>query len=266
VFQSINNGVAWTAYDSGLTNLHVRALAASGVMLFAGTAGGVFRSLDSAAHWIAVDSGLTDTGMQVLAVVRGTVFAGTGTGIYLSTDSGSHWRTRDSLLTNLDVRAFTVRDSTIFAGTFGGGVFMSHDTFPAWTAANSGLKNLNVQSLSVTGTTLFAGTQNGAVWTRPLAEMTFPGRVVRMPFAASSGYEVTIRNNSFLSYTVPVASRLSLRIFDVRGRLVEIIVNKWQPAGTFIVPLSPGHFSSGNYIVDFNAGGFHIERRFAIVR
>jgi hypothetical protein len=77
---------------------------------------------------------------------------------------------------------------------------------------------------------------------------------------------VAIRNNSFLSYTVPAASRLSIRIFDVRGRLAGIIVNKWQPAGTYVAPLSPGHLSSGNYIVDFNAGSFHVERRFAIAR
>jgi hypothetical protein len=267
VFLSTNHGANWTKADSGLTNQHVRALAVSGGMLFAGTAGGVFRSLDTAAGWTAVNTGLNDTGVQALAVVRGTLFAGTGTGIYLSTDSGSHWILRDSLLTDLDVRAFAaVGDSTIFAGTFGGGVFVSRDTFPSWTAVNPGLKNLNVQSLSATGTMLFAGTRNGAVWARPLSEMARPNRVIRNPFMASSRYEVAIRNNRVLIYTLPKATRLSIRIFDIRGRLVDMIAQTWQSAGTYNAPLPVGNFSSGNYIVDFNAGGYRVERRFAITR
>jgi hypothetical protein len=266
VFLSTNHGANWTKADSGLTNQHVRALAVSGGMLFAGTAGGVFRSLDTAAGWTAVNTGLNDTGVQALAVVRGTLFAGTGTGIYLSADSGSHWSLRDSLLTDLDIRAFAIHDSTIFAGTFGGGVFVSRDPFPNWTPVNPGLKNLHVQSLSATGTMLFAGTQNGAVWARSLSEMSRPGRVMWNPFMVSSRYEVTIRNNRVLIYTIPKAARLSIRIFDVRGRLVDMIINKWQPAGTYTALLPAGHFSSGNYIVDFNADGCRVERRFAITR
>jgi hypothetical protein len=43
VFRSSNNGISWTAVNTGLTNTTVWALAISGMDLFAGTEGGVWR-------------------------------------------------------------------------------------------------------------------------------------------------------------------------------------------------------------------------------
>ncbi len=48
VYRSTNSGGSWTAVDSGLTNMWVRALAVSGTNIFAGTYGnGVFLSTNN---------------------------------------------------------------------------------------------------------------------------------------------------------------------------------------------------------------------------
>ena len=268
MFVSINHGVSWTEADSGLTNKHVRAFAAAGRTLFAGTAGGVFRTGDSSAGWAAVNTGLVDTGVLALAVVKGKVFAGTPSGIYMSADSGLRWNPRDSGLNNVDIRCLaSAGDSVIFAGAFGGGVVASVDTFGFWVAVNTGLKNLNVQSLSATSSTLFAGTQNGAVWVQSLAGLVIPGRVAWKPLTLARRFEVAVRSGGVLEYVLPENVRVSVRIFDFRGRLVRDVVNEWQSAGRYVAPLAVrGLVAAGNYVLDFNAGSYRADRRFVVVR
>jgi hypothetical protein len=209
--------------------------------------------------------------VRALTVVAGTVVAGTGTGIYLSTDSGAHWKAMDAGLPAgqqaRDVRGLAAHgDSEVFAGVFGGGVYLSVPPFTGWTAMNAGLKNLNIQSVSATDSLLFAGTQNGAVWSRPLSQLAIPGRVTRGTGAPQVRRGmVALKGNSVL-YSVPYATRLSVRIFDVSGRLADVVVDKWQAAGNYVAPLPAGRLPSGIYLLDFNAGGYRIARRFTIVR
>src|SRR5258707_3870270 len=59
-FRSTDNGITWTAIDSGITNLSVRAMAVSGSNLFAGTESGVFLSTNNGTSWTEVNTGLTN--------------------------------------------------------------------------------------------------------------------------------------------------------------------------------------------------------------
>ena len=85
VILSTNNGVTWSAVNTGLKNTDITALAASGTSIFAGTSGGVFLSIDNGLSWSAVDSGLTNTNIRALAVSGVNLFAGTPGGIFYST-------------------------------------------------------------------------------------------------------------------------------------------------------------------------------------
>jgi hypothetical protein len=174
----------WVKTDGPYGGGHIRALAASGPNLIAGTLGGVFRSPNNGISWTAVDSGLTNT--DAFAVSGSNLFAGTrGSGVFLSTDNGTDWTAVNSGLTNSDVRALVVSPASggtgpmgasgtnLFAGTNGGGVFLSTNGGTDWTAVNTGLTDTVIQALVVSpasggtgpmgasGTNLFAGTSKG---------------------------------------------------------------------------------------------------------
>ena len=189
IFLSTNNGANWTAVDSGLTDLHVRALAISGTNLFAGTdRGGVYRSTNDGTTWAAVNSGLPkdmyDTTMYVsvsaFAIApNGTeipsLFAGTsGHGIFLSTDNGTSWtavndglpRTGDLMNMYNTVTSFAVSPNEdggadLFVGTlYTGGIFLSTNNGTSWIPA--GLRDSAITALAVSsnkegGTNLYAG-------------------------------------------------------------------------------------------------------------
>jgi hypothetical protein len=192
VFLSTDNGMSWTAVNTGLTQHgstpSVRALAVSGSNLFAGTyGGGVFLSTNNGTSWTAVNTGLTNTYVRALAVspagggTGGTnLFAGTyGGGVFLSTNNGASWTPVNAGLTNTDVLALAVSGTNLFAGT-SNGVFLSTDNGTSWAAVNSGLTYTSILCLAISGTNLFAGTyggvflstNNGTSWTAVNAGLT----------------------------------------------------------------------------------------------
>src|SRR5882672_8243150 len=91
VYRSTDNGVSWTAVNSGLTDTNITSLAVIGTNLFAGTSRGVFRSTDNGTSWTAASTGLQDTSIYALAVIDTNLFAGNKYGVYRSTDNGASW-------------------------------------------------------------------------------------------------------------------------------------------------------------------------------
>lgn len=85
VYRSTNNGISWTAVDSGLPYGFVYSFAVSNTNLFAGTSGGVFLSTNSGTNWTAVNTGLPNNEEVTSLAVSGTnLFAGTyGSGVWM---------------------------------------------------------------------------------------------------------------------------------------------------------------------------------------
>ena len=163
VFLSSDDGISWTAVNTGLTNTYVTALAASGTNLFAGTAvtgvDGVFLSTDNGTSWTPVNNGLTNTFVDVLAVFSTNLFAGTYGGVFLSTNNGTNWTPAG--LTFDYPQALAVSGTNLFAGTSSHGVFLSTNNGTSWIEVNTGLTNTYVHALAVSGASLFAGTNGG---------------------------------------------------------------------------------------------------------
>ncbi len=170
VYLSANNGISWSAVDSGMPYIDVVSLAVSGSNIFAGVGnpvtyigGGVYLSTNNGNSWVAVDSGLpANTYVNVLAVSRNNIFAGTNSGVYLSTNNGSKWTTVNSGLTDTLITSFVVKDTNIFVGTQGG-VYLSSDSGKSWTLKNNGFDFManSIWSLALSGDTIYAGTSWG---------------------------------------------------------------------------------------------------------
>ncbi|MCI0449356.1 MAG: T9SS type A sorting domain-containing protein [Chlorobi bacterium] len=202
VFLTINNGVNWTAVNSGLSNNEIRSLTTLGILLFAGTSNGVSRSTNNGTNWIG--AGLTNeivyslkySNGYLLAGIFGDIyrssnfgtnwtvtaptgnltyaftdigpflFAGTeGDGVFRSTNNGTNWLTVNS---GLPFAAFVLslvfNDSIIFAGTFYDGVFRSNNLGANWIEVNSGLTHRDVYAFAVYESNLFAATYFGGVF------------------------------------------------------------------------------------------------------
>jgi len=102
---------------------------------------GVYKKTASA-DWTAINTGLSNLNVKALAIKldASRLFAGTdGGGVFYG--DGSSWAAcanTDSGMSNLHVRSLTVSGSTLYAGTTGG-VFVSIDGCTTWAAMNAGL-------------------------------------------------------------------------------------------------------------------------------
>jgi hypothetical protein len=283
-YRSLDNGLSWTRADSGLphgskSSSFVGA-SPDGTNLFVSMYGGLFRSSDNGVSWTSItatNSGLPsslDEAESFAVQADGTgdtiLFLGTYTPnhVFHSSNNGANWTEADSGVdTTGFVSCFAVSGSTIFAGIVGGtigGVYQSSNYGANWTAVNTGLTGMNISSLVVFGDYLFLA--NGWVFRRPLSEMSQSTVVKARNSSISHTFSVHIDKNRVVQYALPKESIVSIRVFDVRGRMVLSEINSRQAAGAYSRPLRLEGLSAGYHMMDFRAGNFNMRQGFTVVR
>ena len=69
-----------------------------------------------------------------------------------------------------------------------------------------------------------------------------------------------------IAFSVPVAGRVSLRLFDLAGRIVQTLVDREMPAGSHSVPVDVSRLRAGAYFYQLRARGGMAGRKLLIVR
>ena len=272
VFLSTNRGAIWTPVDSGLTERSIRCLATSGTDIFAGTGSGVFVSRDTGASWTSASVGLTDTTVLCLAASGGNLFAGTDeAGVFRSTDGGGSWKPASTGLTDLNILCLAASGKYVFAGVWGADrLFLSENNGDTWARVDTGLARYPLHSLHFSGTDLFAGMRGGGVWRRPLSEMitSVPLSSGEVPsgFTLEQNFPNPFNPGTTIRFSLPHKTGASLRVFDLLGREVALLVDQEMAAGTYKVPFDGKHLSSGVYYYRLQAGEYMQIRKFLLLR
>ncbi len=283
-YLSTDRGTSWTHSDLGLSGT-LNAFLVYGKDLFAGTGGGLFLSTDDGASWAESDSGLPFSSfVSSLAACGTNLFAGImlpvfppANVVYSSSNSGRNWARADSgFLGSFTVSTFAVYGTNLFAGVAdhfhppGGGVYVSSNNGTSWTAVNTGLPPKEaVLSLTVSGTSLFAGTYDG-VWRRPLSEMVtgigISSTEVPGKFKLEQNYPNPFNPGTTIRFELPVASHVSLSVFDILGREVSVLVNERMEAGVHGVRFEAHDLASGVYLYRLQAGSFVNTKKSVILK
>lgn len=177
LFRSTDRGGCWTAFNEGLQNLYVTALAvdpsAPGTV-YAGTTFGLFKSTDRAERWVASDQGMTTGTPPVRPSVSTiaidpmrptTLYVGTYLGVFKSADGGKSWTKMNQGLTTLYVQSLVLdptQPDVLYAGT-NGGIYKSTDGAQQW-AAIAPARRWAIRQLAVNPeapATVFAATETG---------------------------------------------------------------------------------------------------------
>lgn len=75
-------------------------------------------------------------------------------------------------------------------------------------------------------------------------------------FAVVRSYPNPFNPDTMIEFSIPIEDHVSLRVFDLLGREVALLVDEVQPAGTIVkVPFSPDGLSSGTYILQMRYRG-----------
>ncbi len=274
IFVSSDNGVTWSATNTGLTNLYVRTLLVYGNYLYAGTWGdGVFFSNDNGNSWIQLNSGLTNLNIYQFAVKGTTLYMGNDAGIFTSTDNGVDWVSSDSGMTTSFIRSFEVIDPKILVGTSGEGIFLSVDNGASWAPVDSGLTEPFIYCFANIGSSVFAGSWNGEIWIRSVNEIlktmkkTTAAQPVPQNYALNQNYPNPFNPSTVISYSVPQKSAVTLKVYDALGRLVSTLIDgEVKPTGNYNVSFNASNISSGIYFYQLITNNFVSTKKMILMK
>lgn len=249
IYESLDNGSTWTEASSGIpVDARITSIVASGNAILAGSASkGVFKTTNGGTNWTAINSGLTDTRISQVAVLGTRLFAVTLTGVFISDNSGTSWATDNSGLEN--VNCFVVVNDRLFAGTDDNGVYLSVDSGVTWNSFSSGIPaNTRIWSLAVSSDGIFAGTSSGVWVTASPTKVVVEGEIsVPSAFSLKQNFPNPFNATTIISFSIPHASAVSLKVFNSLGQEVESLINRKLDPGNYYIWWNGDKFSSGIY-------------------
>ncbi len=85
-------------------------------------------------------------------------------------------------------------------------------------------------------------------------------------FTLAQKYPNPFNPTTLITYQLPVASEVSLKIYDALGREVATLVNGRQEAGLYTQPFNAANLSSGIYFYRLQAGNFVATKKMMLVK
>lgn len=239
---------------------------------YIGTNGsGSYVSSDSGSTWKKVSSdGLIGEGILLSCYQAfGDKLFLAANYIYCSTDSGSSWQLlQRSPWAPHDLAA---KDGLLFAaGSFG--VSVSSDSGKTWRTINEGFIENHwwCNAIVATNKYLVAAIQSEGIWIRPFSELTGIDKthdITNRRFSLSQNYPNPFNPETTISFNIPKRSNVTIRIYDIRGNLVQTLVNNENKSkGQYFVTWNASNISSGVYFYQITTDGFQQVRKMLLIK
>jgi hypothetical protein len=164
-----------------------------------------------------------------------------------------------------------VYGSTIFASAYSNGVFVSNDNGGSWLDANQGFgTSRTIRCLGVLGTDLFAGFYGYSVKRRLLSEMVTEveqfSDIQSYQFELSQNHPNPFNPSTRIQYQISSNSQVSLKVYDVLGKEVAILIDEYKTAGKYEVEFDASLLSSGVYFYKLQSGNFINVRKMILIQ
>jgi photosystem II stability/assembly factor-like uncharacterized protein len=85
-------------------------------------------------------------------------------------------------------------------------------------------------------------------------------------FSLMQNYPNPFNPGTVIRYQLPVASQISIKVFNVLGNEIATLVNDYKPAGNYNVDFNAANLSSGVYFYSLTAGSFTETKKFILLR
>ncbi len=85
-------------------------------------------------------------------------------------------------------------------------------------------------------------------------------------FVLSQNYPNPFNPTTVISYQVPLASHVVIKVYDMLGREVTTLVNERKPAGSYQVPFDAHLMPSGVYFYSLQSGSFKETKKMELIK
>lgn len=277
VFLSTNNGSSWRAVNVGLS-CPIISLAVDGTNLFAGVLGnGAFQSTDCGSTWYDFGDGLpVSSWVDALTIKHGYIFSGTRAGGVFRRPLS------EALPVELDGFCGSCTGSTIelrwktATEINNYGFEVQKRTSDQWRAIGfvrgAGTSNSPRQYVFVDGC------PSGGISSYRLKQMDRDGKScysqsisvrlsgVLKEVSLGQNYPNPFNSTTFVSFDLPEASLVSLKIYDCIGREVTTLLKGDLPAGQYQQRFDADRLASGLYFYRLTVGARSLIRTMLLVK
>lgn len=290
-FQSGDNGDTWVPL-TGHGHAHPHGFAwttESGagwpptVRFYLAGDAGVTWTNDHGLSWVADGEGLPTATVNDLLVEEVEVtglpdkaegytfdFAATDAGLYFRTGDQGTW---ESILPGpIRKVRFAVGSVSyyghVYALTGDGrllGCAIGEDGVDAWVDWSASLGDVEITDFGLLFTFLAVGTREHGVFTKSWLQAS------QADLPAPRGLDLRVAPNPFnpattISFTAPAAGPARLAVYDLQGRLVEVLLEREVAAGPVQREWRPGGRASGVFVARLECGGVVATSRLVLVR
>jgi hypothetical protein len=85
-------------------------------------------------------------------------------------------------------------------------------------------------------------------------------------FRLNQNYPNPFNPTTKITYTIPTASKVTLKIFNLLGQLVATLVDEQQDANTYVKEFDASRLASGTYFYQINAGNFNSTKKMILIK
>jgi len=85
-------------------------------------------------------------------------------------------------------------------------------------------------------------------------------------FELSQNYPNPFNPNTIIKYALPQDGNVTLRIYDILGKEVAVLVNDFQKAGNYNINFDAHRLSSGVYIYKLESGNFAESKKLTLIK
>jgi hypothetical protein len=101
---------------------------------------------------------------------------------------------------------------------------------------------------------------------KPKAPTAVGGAPVPLTFELSQNYPNPFNPATQITYSLPVQSKVELKVFNVLGQVVATLVDEVKTAGTYTARFDAANFATGMYIYKIQAGSFSSVKKMLLVK
>jgi 1,4-alpha-glucan branching enzyme len=85
-------------------------------------------------------------------------------------------------------------------------------------------------------------------------------------YKLSQNYPNPFNPSTIIKYQIPAAGNVTLKIYDILGREVKTLVNKYQQSGTYEITFNAANLSSGIYFYQIRANNFVSTKKMILIK
>ena len=167
-------------------------------------------------------------------------------------------------------------DNKLVAGTKYFGVYLSKDNGNTWIQKNEGMGNYTINTLLLNNGYLFAGTDSNGCWRRQFSELIsikYISTEIPDNYNLEQNYPNPFNPSTNIKYRIPNNTFVTLKVFDLSGKEICVLVNEYQNAGVYeavfnsnTLSSSTSELSSGIYFYKLTVGNFVDTKKMLLVK